>query len=99
MSVGLSCMALCSGRAHKEALRKVAATKLLCPLLPGRSDKGHWCDHRAGRWGDCHNLADKHFTSRVAKGEDKQLTSIARHDFMSSITEAVISEVFKRLTQ
>ena len=48
---------------------------------------------------DCHNLADKHFTSRVAKDEDKQLTSIACHDFMSPMTEAVISEVFKRLTQ
>jgi hypothetical protein len=90
-------MAPCSGRVRKEALRKVAATKLLCPLLPGRSDKGCWCDHRAGE--DCHNLADKHFTSRFAKGEGKQLTSIARHDFMSSMTEAVISEVFKRLTR
>jgi len=73
MSVELSCMALCGGRACKEALRKVEATKLLCPLLPGRSDKGCWCDRREDVE-DCHNLADKHFANRVAKDEDKQLT-------------------------
>jgi hypothetical protein len=48
---------------------------------------------------DCNNLADKHFTSRVAKDEDKKLTSVAYHDFMSPMIEAVISEVFKRLTR
>lgn len=90
-SVELSGMVLYSGQVRKEALRKVEATKFPCPLLPGRSEKESWCDHRTR--GECHNLADKHFTSRVAKGEDKQLTSIARHDFMSSMTEAVISEV------
>ena len=52
-----------------------------------------------GVWGGSHNLADKLFTSRFAKGEDKQLTSIARLDFVSSMTEAVMSEVYKRLTQ
>jgi hypothetical protein len=47
---------------------------------------------------DTLQVADEHFTSSVELARAKwcQTVAIARPDFMSSMTEALISEVFKR---
>lgn len=110
MHMGLSCVKTCSERARervKWTFWQTAMTKLVCPLLPCRSyglhrqvpvrSSGKESNMRdfVSKWRL--QVADKHFMSNVEQAwVHGRQTVIARLYFMSSMTEVVISEVFKR---
>ena len=83
----------------KRTLWLVAATKLVCPLLPRRSFGGQrqrFLLRLLGKYAvtDTLQVVDDYFSSsaELAKANRRQAVATV----MSSITEALISEVFKR---